>query len=92
MDAGSPKKGGGKRGAEFSGDLGGVARDLKSRHMREQRGFLGQMDVRTGRTSMQMYLESGAEIEETWREITAKRESGNWLGVMSGLFLVIVLF
>lgn len=38
--------------------------------------YLGQMDVRTGRTSMQMYLENlGAEIEETRQEITAKRES-----------------
>jgi len=55
--------------------------------------YLGQMDVRTGRTSMQMYLENlGAEIEETRQEITAKKRIGNWLGVMSGLFLVIVLF
>lgn len=52
---------------------------LKSRHMRELSEvgmYLGQMDVRTGRTSMQMYLENlGAEIEETRQEITAKRES-----------------
>ena len=69
---------------------------LKSRHMRELSEvgmYLGQMDVRTGRTSMQMYLENlGAEIEETRQEITAKKRIGNWLGVMSGLFLVIVLF
>ena len=66
---------------------------LKSRHMRELSEvgmYLGQMDVRTGRTSMQMYLENlGAEIEETRQEITAKKRIGNWLGVMSGLFLVI---
>lgn len=52
---------------------------LKSRHMRELSEvgmYLGQMDVRTGRTSMQMYLENlGAEIEETRQEITAKKEN-----------------
>ena len=62
------------------------------RELSEVGMYLGQMDVRTGRTSMQMYLENlGAEIEETRREITAKKRIGNWLGVMSGLFLVIVL-
>ena len=45
--------------------------------------YLGQMDVRTGRTSMQMYLENlGAEIEETRQEITAKKRIGNWLGIL----------
>ena len=54
--------------------------------------YLGQMDVRTGRTSMQMYLENlGAEIEETRQEITAKKRIGNWLGVMSGSVLCQVL-
>ena len=53
---------------------------LKSRHMREL-------------SEVGMYLENlGAEIEETRQEITAKKRIGNWLGVMSGLFLVIVLF
>lgn len=38
--------------------------------------YLGQMDVRTGRTSMQMYLENlGAEIEETRREDHGKKEN-----------------
>ena len=65
---------------------------LKSRHMRELSEvgmYLGQMDVRTGRTSMQMYLENlGAEIEETRQEITAKKRIGNWLGVMSVIFKI----
>lgn len=69
---------------------------LKSRHMGallEMGMYIGQMDVRMGRTSMQMYLENlEAEIEQTRQEITAKKRIGNWLGVMSGLFLVIVLF
>ena len=69
---------------------------LKNRHMRallEMGMYIGQMDVRMGRTSMQMYLENlEAEIEQTRQEITAKKRIGNWLGVMSGLFLVIVLF
>ena len=66
---------------------------LYMRELSEVGMYLGQMDVRTGRTSMQMYLENlGAEIEETRQEITAKKRIGNWLGVMSGLFLEIVLF
>ena len=69
---------------------------LKNRHMGallEMGMYIGQMDVRMGRTSMQMYLENlEAEIEQTRQEITAKKRIGNWLGVMSGLFLVIVLF
>ena len=48
--------------------------------------YIGQMDVRMGRTSMQMYLENlETEIEQTRQEITAKKRIGNWLGVMSGL-------
>ena len=55
--------------------------------------YLGQMDVRTGRTSMQMYLENlGQKSKKPGRRSRQKKRIGNWLGVMSGLFLVIVLF
>lgn len=68
---------------------------LKTGHMNqltEMGMYLGQLDIRTGRTSMQMYLGNlEAEIQKIQREISAKKRIGSWLGIMSGLFLVIIL-
>lgn len=54
--------------------------------------FLGRLDQRAESRNLQMYLERlELEIEKIRRNIAAKKRIGSCLGVMSGLFLVIVL-
>ena len=78
----------------------GIDRDLKelnlqSEHsilLKEMGTFLGQLDRETAGRSMQLYLNSmDLEIEKLREGLAAKRKIGNCLGVMGGIFLVVVL-
>ena len=78
----------------------GIDRDLrelnlKSEHsilLKELGTFLGQIDQETAGKSMQLYLNRlDIEIEKLREGLAAKRKIGNCLGVMGGIFLVVVL-
>mgnify|MGYP006071947393 FL=1 len=78
----------------------GIDRDLrelnlKSEHsilLKELGTFLGQIDQETAGKSMQLYLNRlDLEIEKLREGLAAKRKIGNCLGVMGGIFLVVVL-
>ncbi len=78
----------------------GIDRDLKelnlkSEHsilLKEMGTFLGQIDQDTAGRSMQLYLNRlDLEIEKLREGLAAKRKISNCLGVMGGIFLVVVL-
>ncbi len=68
---------------------------LKSSHsiqLKELGTFLGQLDGDTTQHTMQLYLNRlELEIEKVREGMAAKKRMGSWLGVMGGLFLVVVL-
>ncbi len=68
---------------------------LKSEHsilVKELGTFLGQVDGDTMDHSLQMYLNRmDLEIEKLREGLASKRRIGNCLGVMGGIFLVVVL-
>ena len=69
--------------------------DLKSEHsilLKELGTFLGQIDRETAGRSLQLYLNRfDLEIEKLREGLAAKRRIGNCLGVLGGIFLVVVL-
>lgn len=73
--------------------LGGM--NLKTEHsvlLKELGTFLGQLDRETFDRSMQLYLNRmDLEIEKIRDGLAAKKRIGGWLGVMSGIFLVVIL-
>lgn len=68
---------------------------LKSVHsiqLKELGTFLGQLDRESSKHTMQMYLNRlELEIERVREGMASKRRISSWLGVMGGLFLVVVL-
>lgn len=68
---------------------------LKSEHsilLKELGTFLGQADRETFLHSMQIYLNKmDLEIEKLREGLASRKKIGGCLGVMSGLFLVVVL-
>ena len=68
---------------------------LKKEHvmlLKELGACLGQMDSESESRNFQLYLERmELEIEKERTGLAAKRRIGNCLGVMSGIFLVIIL-
>lgn len=68
---------------------------LKSEHsllLKELGTFLGQLDRETFERSMQLYLNRmDLEIEKLREGLTAKKRISGWLGIMSGIFLVVIL-
>ena len=75
---------------KYLGDL-----NLKTEHsvlIKELGTFLGQFDRETFNRSMQLYLNRlDLEIEKLREGLTAKKRIGGWLGIMSGIFLVVIL-
>ena len=69
--------------------------NLKTEHyvlLKELGTFLGQMDRETFNRSMQLYLNRmDLEIEKLREGLAAKKKIGGWLGIMSGIFLVVIL-
>ena len=68
---------------------------LKSVHsiqLKELGTFLGQLDGDTSSRTMQLYLNRlELEIEKVREGMAAKKRIGNCLGVMGGIFLVVIL-
>ena len=68
---------------------------LKSTHsiqLKELGTFLGQLDKETFQSTMQMYLNRlELEIEKVREGMASKRRISSWLGVMGGIFLVVIL-
>lgn len=68
---------------------------LKSAHsiqLKELGTFLGQLDGDTSSRTMQLYLNRlELEIEKVREGMAAKKRIGNCLGVMGGIFLVVIL-
>ncbi len=68
---------------------------LKSAHsiqLKELGTFLGQLDRGTSDRTMQLYLNRlELEIEKVREGMAAKKRIGNCLGVMGGIFLVVIL-
>ncbi len=68
---------------------------LKSVHsiqLKELGTFLGQLDRESFRHTMQMYLNRmELEIEKVREGMASKRRISSWLGVMGGIFLVVIL-
>lgn len=68
---------------------------LKSTHsiqLKELGTFLGQLDGDTSSKTMQLYLNRlELEIEKVREGMAAKKRIGNCLGVMGGIFLVVIL-
>lgn len=68
---------------------------LKSPHsiqLKELGTFLGQLDGSTSSKTMQLYLNRlELEIEKVREGMAAKKRIGNCLGVMGGIFLVVIL-
>lgn len=68
---------------------------LKSEHsilVKEMGTFLGQLDMETFERSMQMYLNRmDLETERLRENLASKRKIGNCLGLMGGIFLVVIL-
>ena len=68
---------------------------LKSTHsiqLKELGTFLGQLDKDTFQSTMQMYLNRlELEIEKVREGMASKRRISSWLGVMGGIFLVVIL-
>ena len=78
----------------------GIDRDLRELNLQSEHSillkdlgtFLGQIDQETVGNSMQLYLNRlDLEIEKLREGLAAKRKIGNCLGVMGGIFLVVVL-
>ncbi len=69
--------------------------NLRSEHsilLKELGTFLGQLDRETFSRSMQMYLERmDLEIEKQREGLASKKKISGCLGVMSGVFLVVLL-
>lgn len=69
--------------------------NLKSVHsiqLKELGTFLGQLDGDTSSKTMQFYLNRlELEIEKVREGMAAKKRIGNCLGVMGGIFLVVIL-
>lgn len=54
--------------------------------------FLGQLDRETFSRSMQLYINRmDLEIEKLREGLIAKKRISRWLGIMSGIFLVVIL-
>lgn len=68
---------------------------LKSVHsiqLKELGTFLGQLDTNTSGKTMQLYLNRlELEIEKVREGMAAKKRIGNCLGVMGGIFLIVIL-
>lgn len=68
---------------------------LKSVHsiqLKELGTFLGQLDGETSSKTMQLYLNRlELEIEKVREGMASKKRIGNCLGVMGGIFLVVIL-
>ena len=68
---------------------------LKTEHsilLKELGTFLGQTDRETADRSMQMYMNRmDLEIEKAREELASRKRIGNCLGVMGGIFLVVIL-
>ena len=68
---------------------------LKREHsilLKELGTFLGQVDRETADRSMQMYMNRmDLEIEKTRENLASRKRIGNCLGVMGGIFLVVIL-
>ena len=75
-------------------DLG--ATGLKKEHrewIRDFGTFLGQGDRETMGRSIELSMKQmDLMIRQQREELAGKRKIGNWLGVMSGLFLIILLW
>ena len=75
-------------------DLG--AAGLKKEHrewIRDFGAFLGQGDRETMGRSIELSMKQmDLMIRQQRGELAGKRKIGNWLGVMSGLFLIILLW
>lgn len=73
--------------------LGGL--NLKTEHsvlLKEMGTFLGQLDRETFNRSMQLYLNRlDLEIEKLREGLGAKKRISGWLGIMSGIFLIVIL-
>ena len=69
--------------------------NLKTEHsilLKELGTFLGQTDRETFNRSMQLYLNRmDLEIEKLREGLAAKKRISGWLGIMSGIFLVVIL-
>ena len=69
--------------------------NLKKEHLlmvKEPGTFLGQLDRETFRRSMQLYLNRmDLEIEKLREGLASKKKISGWLGIMSGIFLVVIL-
>ena len=68
---------------------------LKSVHsiqLKELGTFLGQLDRESFQHTMQIYLnQMELEIEKVREGMASKRRISSWLGVMGGIFLVVIL-
>lgn len=68
---------------------------LKTEHsvlIKEMGTFLGQCDRETTDRSLQMYMDRmDLEIEKVRENLASRKRIGNCLGVMGGIFLVVVL-
>ena len=61
--------------------------------MRDFGAFLGQGDRETMGRSIELSMKQmDLMIRQQREELAGKRKIGNWLGVMSGLFLIILLW
>ncbi len=73
--------------------LGGLK--LKPAHsiqLKELGCYLGQLDLASESRNIQLYLERlELEIEQVRENMAAKKRIGNCLGIMGGIFLVVVL-
>ncbi len=77
-----------------------IDRDLGELHLKKEHviqlkdlgSFLGQMDSVSEEQHLKLYLERlELEIEKVREELGAKKRIGNYLGVMGGIFLIIIL-
>lgn len=67
---------------------------LKSEHsiqLKELGTYLGKMDSASESRNLQLYIDRlELEIEKARENLAAKKRIGNWLGVMGGIFLVVI--
>ena len=68
---------------------------MKSTHslqLKELGNYIGQSDLATESRNLALYLNRlELEIEKVREGIAAKKKIGNCLGIMSGVFLVVIL-
>ena len=68
---------------------------LRAEHiiiLKELGNSLGQMDTRTGTGTLHLYMNRmNLEIEKTREALSSKKRLSSCMGILGGLFLVIVL-